>query len=80
MTAPQRIYVVRNSAADFDADHQPSKPTARLVRAPNAAQALRYVAADTLAVEVASQDTLIELVAAGVTVEQSGRVSDNKEN
>lgn len=41
----------------------------RLVRAPNAAQALRHVAADTLAVAVASQDDLVRLTLAGVQVE-----------
>jgi hypothetical protein len=68
MTAPQRIYVVRNSACSSD-----NKSKARLVRAPNAAQALRHVASDTLDVEVASQDALIDLVSSGVSVENSGR-------
>lgn len=75
MSTHQRIYIVRNSAADFDIDAQPPRPLARLVRAPNAAQALRHVAADTLLVEVASQDALVELVAAGVKVESSGRAA-----
>ena len=72
MATPQRIYVVRNVAAEVDAEQIPPRPLARLVRAPNAAQATRHVAADTLVVEVASQDDLVELVAAGVAVEQSG--------
>jgi hypothetical protein len=42
------------------------------VRAPNAAQALRHVTADTLSAAVASQDDLVTLVAAGVKVEDSG--------
>jgi hypothetical protein len=74
MTAPTRIYLVSNTAADVNADT--GKPHARLVRAPNAAQALRHVAADTLLVEVASQDKLVELVAAGVKVETSGRAGE----
>lgn len=71
MTTPRRIYVVRNKLVDIDAEA--GKPVARLVRAPNAAQALRHVAADALVVDVASQDELVELVAAGVAVENSGR-------
>lgn len=63
MAAPQRIYVVREAF----------RMHARLVRAPNAAQALRHVASQTLEVEVASQQTLVDLVAAGTIVEDSGR-------
>lgn len=69
MAAPQRIYLVRNRLVDFDAET--GKATHRLVRAPNAAQALRHVASSTLEVEVASQDDLVMLVARGVTVEPS---------
>jgi hypothetical protein len=45
--------------------------TTRLVRAPNAAQALRFVAADTFAVEVPTQDQLFALAAAGVKIEEA---------
>lgn len=61
-----RIYVVSPKAAEGA-----EKPARRLVRAPNQAQALRHVAKD-LQVTVASQDDLVELVAAGVKVEASG--------
>jgi hypothetical protein len=44
----------------------------RLVRAPNAAQALRHAVADTLAVAVATQDDLVRHIADGVEVENSG--------
>lgn len=47
----------------------------RLVRAPNKAQAIRHVAEDTITAEVASQDRLVQLVAAGVKVEESGGVT-----
>lgn len=50
-----------------------------LVRAPNAAQALRYVAADTLSCEVATQDALVSLVSRGVKVEASGRETEPDE-
>lgn len=66
-----RIYRVANFIADVDADS--GKTFTRLVRASNAAQAVRHVAADTLHVAVASQDDLVELLEAGVRVEQSGR-------
>lgn len=42
---------------------------ARLVRATNAAQALRHVVTDTLIVELASQEDLVRLLGAGVEVE-----------
>lgn len=71
MAAQTRIYLVRNQLVEVDAET--GKTTCRLVRAPNAAQALRHVAADTLAVEVASQDELVLLVGRGVKVEASGR-------
>ena len=71
----QRIYRVANAHARTpDGAELPS----RLVRAPNPAQALRHVAADTLAVAVATQDDLVRLVAAGVQVEQSGRETDEE--
>jgi len=70
MAAQQRIYRVANFIADIDADT--GKTFTRLVRAPNAAQALRHVAAHTLQVAVASQDDLVELIEAGVKVESTG--------
>lgn len=42
---------------------------ARLVRAANAAQALRHVVRDTLTVELATQDDLVRLLGRGVKVE-----------
>lgn len=67
MAAAQRIYRVANFIADVDADT--GQAFTRLVRASNAAQALRHVATDTLVVAVASQDDLVELIEAGVKVE-----------
>jgi hypothetical protein len=72
MSTPQRIYVVRNLLAGEDAETGP--PTHRLVRAPNAAQAVRHVAADTLSASVASQDDLVLLVGRGVKVEACGQI------
>ena len=77
MAAAQRIYLVRNLCADADADN--GIASHHLVRAPNAAQALRHVAAGTLNVGVASQDDLVELVEAGVKVETSGAVAADLE-
>ena len=56
-----RIYVVKTPTAS------------RLVRAPNVAQAIRHVAAQTLTAEVASQDDLVTLVKAGADIETAGR-------
>jgi hypothetical protein len=70
MAASTRIYVVRSRLVDMDAET--GLPTHRLVRAPNAAQALRHVASSTLDVEVASQEELVLLVRSGVPVEASG--------
>lgn len=70
----QRIYLVRSNIADVDADS--GALLHRLVRAPNAAQALRHVAADTLSCEVATQDDLVALVGRGVKVEASGRETE----
>lgn len=69
----QRIYLVRSNIADSGALLH------RLVRAPNAAQALRYVAAATLSCEVATQDALVSLVGRGVKVEASGRETEPDE-
>lgn len=59
-----RIYVVNDTRAN---------PTRnRLVRASNRAQALRHVAQDAFAVDVASQNTLVHLLSHGVPVEDAG--------
>lgn len=53
---------------------------ARLVRATNAAQALRHVVTDTLTVELASQEDLVRLLGAGIKVEAvnaEDRADDN---
>lgn len=50
-------------------------PKVRLVRASNVAAAIRHVAETLIHAEVAKQDTLIDLLAAGVRVEDS-RESD----
>lgn len=71
MSTSQRIYLVRNLLVDADAET--GACLHRLVRAPNAAQALRHVAADTLSVDVASQDDLVILIGRGAKVEASGR-------
>ena len=70
MSTATRIYVVRNTIAAVDADT--GKPLTRLVRAPNVAQAVRHVAADTLQAAVATQDDLIECLSAGIKVEVPG--------
>lgn len=62
MSTPNRIYKVASTKVT---DSQ------RLVRAPNIAQALRHVAADSFVTTVASQDDLVALVAKGVKVEDS---------
>ena len=49
--------------------------TLRLVRAPNAAQAIRHCA-HTFTAVVASQDTLVELLAGGTKVEEIERGLD----
>lgn len=74
MATAQRIYVVRNLLVDVDAET--GKTTHRLVRAPNAAQAVRHVAADTLFCDVATQDDLVVLIGCGVKVESSGAAAE----
>ncbi len=56
-----RIYVVR---------HEFSK-TSRLVRASNAAQAIKHATHSDFTCSVATQDDLVRLVAEGVTVENA---------
>lgn len=55
-----RIYRVTHGTADY------------LVRASNAAQALRHVTAKLFAAEVATQDDLVRLLQKGVKVEEAG--------
>lgn len=66
--AAKRIYLV---ASKLPRVGEPMTER-RLIRAPNAAQALGHAARSSLAVTVASQDDLIELVKAGVSVEDAG--------
>lgn len=66
--ATTRIYVIANKhARDLAGNDLP----ARLVSATNASQALRHVAADTLAVALATQYDCIRLAKLGVDVEIS---------
>lgn len=58
-----RIYIVTNNS-------NPDAPR-RLVRAGNIAQARSHAARDTFGVEVAGQDDLVTLVAAGIKVEDT---------
>lgn len=58
-----RIYIVVDTRA-------PDAP-ARLIRATNVAQARNHAARDTFSVEVAGQDDLVTLVAAGIKVEDT---------
>lgn len=57
-----RIYLVQDT----------DTTTKALVRASNQAQAIRHVARNRLSVTVASQDDLVEQLAAGVKVEDAG--------
>lgn len=65
MTAT-RIYAVTNKETGFE----------HLVRAANQAQAIRHAARNQFAVEVATQDQLVELIAAGVKVEEAVTEAD----
>lgn len=58
-----RIYVVTDTGA------QPLR--SRLVRASTRAKALRHVAENRFAVDVASQQTLVDLLGEGVAVEDA---------
>ena len=62
MTTATRVYLV--TAAD-DGE-------ARLVRAANPAQAIRHVARERYRANVASQDTLVDMLSAGEPVETAG--------
>lgn len=60
MTTKTRIYLVTTPS------------DSRLVRAPNASQAIRHVARDIIEASVADQDELVLLVGRGVKVEACG--------
>ena len=68
MTAPTRIYAVTNRETGFE----------HLIRATNQAQAVRHAARNQFTVDVATQDQLVELVAAGVKVEDSSEMLAEK--
>lgn len=57
-----RIYVITDRRTDAQ----------RLVRAVNQSTAIRHCARDTFGAAVAAQDTLVDLVTAGVKVEDAG--------
>jgi len=58
-----RIYLVTDTATDKE----------RLIRAGNQAQAIGFAARTRFAATVAKQDDLVNLVAAGVVVEEAGK-------
>lgn len=61
---PTRIYAVTHG------------DTTRLIRAVNAQQATRFAAQGLFEVKVATQDALVELIAAGVKVESATEAKD----
>lgn len=62
MATALRIYTVRTKTGG----------KLRLIKAPNAPQAIRHAAADTFTATVATQDELVAAVAAGTKVETTG--------
>ena len=62
----QRIYLV----TDRDTE------TRRLIRAANQAQAVRHAAQSRFDIQVASQDDLVELLAAGQAVESAAQATE----
>lgn len=62
MAVPQRIYVITDRTTDRQ----------RLVRAINPSQAIRHVVYGTFSAAVAAQETLVDLMSAGVKVETAG--------
>lgn len=66
---PARIYVVQ--------DNETNEKT--LVRAANQAQAVRHVVKHRFAVELASQDVLVELLGIGETVETASGEQEKAE-
>jgi hypothetical protein len=69
-TAPTRLYLIRRTDAEGDPP--------RLVRAVNAAAALRHVVAKTLSVDLPTQDELVAAVQAGVVPEVSGQAATDE--
>ncbi|MFM2345380.1 MAG: hypothetical protein RL654_133 [Pseudomonadota bacterium] len=65
---PRRVYVVRDN----------TNGKTRLVRAINVAAALRHVVRIAYAVDVATQDDLIELLTSGVAVEDASAAEDEQ--
>jgi len=63
-----RIYVVTDTGAQTF--------HGRLVRASTRAQALRHVVEPRFAVDVASQQTLVDLLGEGITVEDASESED----
>ncbi len=63
-----RIYVVTDTSED--------PPTHRLVRAYNRPEAICHVAGSIYACAVASQDSLVDLVAQGHQIEVAGEVGE----
>lgn len=63
-----RIYLIT------DRDTQ----TRRLIRAANQAQAVRHAAQARFDIQVASQDTLVELLAAGQAVESAAQATESE--
>jgi hypothetical protein len=64
-----RIYVIHDQRGSGPGDQ-------RLVRAGTRAQALRHVAQDVFAVNIASQDALVRLLSSGASVEDAGAESE----
>jgi hypothetical protein len=64
MATKNRVYLVTVTEPE-------GKPERRLVRAGNSAQAWRHVAESRIAVDLATQDDLIELAGSGVKVEEA---------
>lgn len=64
-----RIYLVRDTATGAQ----------RLIRAGNQAQAVRHAARSQFNVEVAGQDDLVVLIAAGTVVEDAGTTVEDEQ-
>jgi hypothetical protein len=62
----QRIYLVTDRSSNVQ----------RLVRAATQAQARNHVARATIGVQVAAQETLVDLLSEGVKVETAGEADD----
>lgn len=69
MTNPTRPYIIIDTQTD----------DVRIVRAPNAAQALRHAVRTRFSVRPAKTDDLLELLPAGAVVETAGEDSPEAE-